>query len=95
MGAGVSGSDPDWVFGNAITSRMLSSPASRADEAIETEREAGVRRRAVAERVEQESEVRLRLLLIDAEQSEDPGLNVASWIRTLPEPSSHPLSTKS
>ena len=30
LGASVSGSAPDWVFGNAITSRMFSSPASSA-----------------------------------------------------------------
>ena len=30
FGAPVIGSDPDWVFGKAITSRMLSSPAKMA-----------------------------------------------------------------
>ena len=58
----MSGSAPDWVFGNAITSRMLSSPGEDGGEPVDAEREPGVRRRAVAERVEQEAEAGLRLL---------------------------------
>ena len=59
VGAPVSGSAPDCVFGKAITSRMFSSPARIAIEAVDAEREAGVRGRAEAERVEQEAEALL------------------------------------
>src|SRR5258708_401982 len=45
-------------------------------DAIEAERDAAVRRRAGAEPLEQESEPRLRGCFIDAEQREDPRLDV-------------------
>ncbi len=77
VGAPVSGSAPDWVFGKAITSRMLSSPARMPDQPVDPEREPGVRRRAVAERVEQEAEPGLRGLGVDPDEVEDPGLEVA------------------
>ena len=68
-GAPVSGSAPDCVFGKAMTSRMFSSPASSATSRSTPNAKPGVRRRAVAERVEQEPEARLRLLGLDAEQA--------------------------
>ena len=45
------------------------------DEAVDADREAGVRRRAEPERVEQEAEALLRVLGVDAEQREDPLLH--------------------
>ena len=77
-GASVSGSLPDWVFGNAITSRMFSSPARIATSRSMPKAKPGVRRRAEAERVEQEAEARLGLLGVDTEQREDPLLDVGS-----------------
>ena len=70
-GAPVSGSEPLAVFGNAITSRIDSRPARIATIRSMPKRDAAVRRRAVAQRVEQEAEARLRLLLGDAEHVED------------------------
>ena len=56
------------VFGNAMTSRMDGSPARSSDQAVQAERDAAVRRRAVLERVEEEAEPQLRVLVADAEQ---------------------------
>ena len=58
-----------------MTSRMFSSPSSSATEPVDAEGEAGVWRCAVAERVEQEAELALRLALGDAEQVEDATLD--------------------
>ena len=44
------------------------------DDPVEAERDAAVRRRAVLERLEEEPESQLRLLLADVEQREDPAL---------------------
>ncbi len=45
-------------------------------EAVQAERDAAVRRRAVAQRLEQEAEAALRLVVRDAEQVEHLGLHV-------------------
>ena len=66
------------------------------DEPVDAEREAGVRRRAVAEGVEQEPEPALRVLLASMPSSANTCCcSSGAWIRTLPEPSSQPLSTRS
>ena len=75
-GAPVSGSAPEAVFGKAITSRIESVPCSSRDDAVEAVGDAAVRRRAVAERLEQEAEARLGLLGADAERLEDGALDV-------------------
>ena len=67
---------PDWVFGKAITSRMLSSPARIATSRSRPTAKPAVRRRAVAERPEQEAEALLGLLVGDAERLEDAALDV-------------------
>ena len=55
------------------------------DEAVDAEREAAVRGRAHAERVEQEAEFRLLLGLADARAAwKTRGLESASWIRNEP-----------
>ena len=77
-GAPVSGSKPPPDFGNAMTSRMDSGPASSAHDAVPAERDAAVRRGAERERVEQEAELLLRLLLVEAHDREDPFLDVAA-----------------
>ena len=76
VGAPVSGSKPPRVFGNAMTSRIESAPASSMQIRSQPKRDAAVRRRAVLERLEQEAELVLRLLRGDAEQVEDPALHV-------------------
>ena len=48
------------------------------DEPVDAEREPRVRRRTEAERVEQEAEALLRLLLVDAEEREHPPLDVGA-----------------
>ena len=48
------------------------------DEPVDADGEAGVRRRAEAERVEQEAEALLRVLRVDAEQREDALLHVGA-----------------
>ena len=58
----MSGSAPEAVFGKAITSRIESAPAQALDEAVEPVGDAAVRRRAVAQRLEQEAEALLGLL---------------------------------
>ena len=60
-GASLIRSVPFCVFGNAITSRMLSVPGEQHRQPIHAERDAAVRRRAEAQRVEQEAELLLRL----------------------------------
>ena len=52
--------------------------AQQRDDAIEAERDAAVRRRAVLERVEEEAEARPRVLVGDAEQAEDVPLHVGA-----------------
>ena len=54
-----------------------------------------MRRRAVLERLQQEAELVLGLLLGDAEHVEDALLHVARWIRIEPPPISMPLQTMS
>ena len=51
------------VFGKAMTSRIDFSPASSADDAVDSQRDAAVRRRAVGERVEEKTEALARLLV--------------------------------
>ena len=51
------------VFGNAMTSRIDVSPARIAHDPVEAEGDAAVRRRAVLERLEEEAEAQLRLLV--------------------------------
>ena len=75
-GAAVSGSKPPPDFGNAMTSRIESVPASSAHDPVPAERDAAVRRRAVLEGVEEEAELLLRLVLVDAHDREDPLLDV-------------------
>ena len=76
-GASVIGSQPDWVFGKAMTSRMLSSPGEHRHEPVEADREAGVWRRAVPEGAEQEAEARRSASSSrDPEDLEDPLLDV-------------------
>ena len=70
-GAPVSGSAPEAVFGKAITSRIESAPAEALDDPVEPVGDAAVRRRAVAQRLEQEAEARLGLLGVDPERRED------------------------
>ena len=77
-GAPVSGSPPLVVFGNAITSRIVLAPGEQRHDPVEPERDPAVRRRAVAQRVEQEAEPRLRLLLIEADQLEHLLLDLAA-----------------
>ena len=76
VGALVIGSMPDWVFGKAMTSRMFSSPARIATRRSMPKAEAAVRRGAVLERVEEEAEPLLRLLVADAEEAEDARLQL-------------------
>ena len=61
-GAPVSGSAPEAVFGNAITSRIESAPEQPLDDAVEPVGDPSVRRRAVAQRLEQEAEPLLGLV---------------------------------
>ena len=75
-GAPVSGSDPLAVFGKAITSRMLDSPAKKGDEPLDAEREASVRRSAHSERVEEPAELRSRLLVGHPHRAEDALLDL-------------------
>jgi hypothetical protein len=58
LGASVIGSDPDWVFGKAMTSRMLSSPAKMAVSRSIPTAKPGVGRSTVSEGAEQEPEPR-------------------------------------
>ena len=67
----MSGSEPLETFGNAITWRMSGSPAMQRDEPVDAHREAAVRRRAHPERVEEEAELLLLLLLAEAHDAED------------------------
>ena len=57
-----------------MTSRIDDSPASSATMRSRPERDAAVRRRAVLERLEEEAEPRLRLLVADAQPPEHPRL---------------------
>ena len=78
VGASVSGSMPPATFGKAITSRMLSVPASEHDAAVEPHRDAAVRRGAEAQRPQQEAEARLGLLGGDADHRQRPLLQVGA-----------------
>ena len=95
VGEPVIGSAPDCVLGKAITSRMFSSPARIAMSRSMPKAKPRVGRRAVAERVEEEAEALLCGLVVDAEQVKTRCCTSGSWIRTLPEPSSQPFSTRS
>ena len=70
VGASINGSAAVCVFGKAITSRMLSAPAISIAQAVESEGDAAVRRRAELECIEQESEFQPCLFRRDAEQVE-------------------------
>ena len=61
-----------------MTSRIESVPDEQRADAVPAERDAAVRRRAVAERVEQEAELLLRLVLGQAHHREHPLLHVAA-----------------
>ena len=65
------------------------------DDPVDAEREPAVRRRAVLQRVEQEAEARVGLLLGDPERGEDLLLDLGRWIRIDPPPISEPSSTMS
>ena len=77
-GAPVSGSPPDAVFGKAMTSRMESAPAKQCNESVEAEGDPAVRRRAVLEGLEQESELAFGLLVAEADDVEDAALDVGA-----------------
>ena len=87
-GAPVSGSwRPTESIGNTMTSRMLSFAREQRDEAVDAEGEAGVRRRAEPERIEEESEPRrLRLCASMPIREKICCCISGEWIRTLPEP---------
>ena len=74
---------------------MSGSPAMRRDETVDAHREATVRRRAHRERVEQEAELRLLLLLAMPIVRKTRCCISASWIRIEPEPSSQPFQIRS
>ena len=76
LGASTSRSCPRCVFGNAITSRIWSTPAIIATMPVEAERDAAVRRRAVGQRVEQEAELLALVLGTDPERREHLRLHV-------------------
>ena len=57
-----------------MTSRIEALAARMRDDAIETERDAAMRRRPVFERLEEKAEPRARILLADVEEREDPAL---------------------
>ena len=61
-----------------MTSRIESAPSSSVHDPVQAERDAAVRRRAVPERVEQEAELALGLLLGEPDRVEDPLLHVAA-----------------
>ena len=66
------------------------------DEAVEAERDAAVRRRAVLQRVEQEAELRALSSSAPIFSARNTLLCTSSrWIRTEPPPSSQPFSTMS
>ena len=71
LGASVIRSVPFCVLGNGITSRKLSAPGQEHRQAVHPNRDPPVRRRAEAERVEEEAELRPRLLVRDPERAED------------------------
>ena len=75
-GASTSRSCPRCVFGNAITSRIDSAPHISVDDAVEAERDAAMRRRAVLQRVEQEAELAPLVFGADAERRENARLHV-------------------
>src|SRR4051794_11146820 len=58
--------------GDDLADRRLSG--ENRDDTVQPERDAAVRRRAVLERLEEETEAELRLLLGNAEPAEDPRL---------------------
>ena len=65
------------------------------DDAIETERDATVRRAAVLQRPQQEAELLFRLFFADAQKSKTAACMSWSWIRIEPPPISEPFSTMS
>ena len=76
LGAPVIGSDPDWVFGKAMTSRMLSSPAKMAtNRSMPTANPAwgGAPYRKAPSRNPKRD---CGLLVVDAQHGEDPALDV-------------------
>ena len=90
-GAPVSGSTPLDTFGEGDDLPDVGLAREQRDEPVEAEREAAVRRRAHLERLQQEAELLLRLLLAQAERAEDALLDVLPVDRIDPEPSSHPF----
>ena len=73
----MSGSAPLAAFGNAITSRIVSRPATSGDDPVDAHRDPTVRRRAVAQSVEEEAEPRLGVLGADPQQIEHALLDLA------------------
>ena len=73
-GASVSGHQADWVFGTAITSRLLSAPLISM--AGQPEGDTAVRWGPVAQRLEQETERLTGLAGLDAQQFEHRALQV-------------------
>ena len=71
-------SEPDWVFGNAMTSRMFVWWRQQRRPAVDAERDAAVRRRAVLERLEDRAEALLHLLERVALEVEAAGEQVAA-----------------
>ena len=95
FGASVIGSQPDWVFGKAITSRMLSSPAkmaTRRSSPTANPAWGGAPKRNAPSRNPKRDAASSSLIPSAAK--------IRLWMsarctRTLPEPSSQPLSTRS
>ena len=78
-----------------MTSRMESMPDEQGADAVPAERDAAVRRRAEGERVEQEAELLLLLLLAEAHDANTRCCTSRRWIRIEPPPISLPLQTRS
>ena len=96
VGAPVSGSPPDAVFGNAITSRIDVGAGEQRHDPVQPEGDAAVRRRAVLEGLQQEAELALGLLASRARCTSNTRCwTSARWIRIEPPPISLPLSTMS
>ena len=67
--------------------------AQKHDQPIEAEGDSTMWRSAIFQGFQQETELRLRLILSDAEEIQNTELDVAAVIRMLPPPISLPLST--
>jgi hypothetical protein len=74
LGASVSGQLAVWVFGKAMTSRMLRGAGHEHHHAIDAEGDAAVRRAAELQRIEQEAELLARFFLADCRAGYEHGL---------------------